>query len=45
MVASDVGRVPEDCHGSREALLGRIEDLGAAAILALVQMVQAFRIL
>ena len=34
MVASDVGRVPEDCHGSREALLERIEDLGAAAMLA-----------
>tara|TARA_B100001964_G_scaffold235810_1_gene296526 strand:- start:385 stop:900 length:516 start_codon:yes stop_codon:yes gene_type:complete len=34
MVASDVGPVPEDCHGSREALLGRIEDLGGAAMLA-----------
>jgi len=32
MVASDVGPVPEDCQGGREALLGRIEDLGGAAI-------------
>ena len=30
MVASDVGPVPEDCQGGREALLGRIEDLGGA---------------
>ena len=37
MVASDVGRVPEDCHGSRDALLGRIEDLGAAAMLVLLE--------
>ncbi len=34
MVRADVGSVPDDCHGSREELLARIDDLGAAAILA-----------
>lgn len=34
MVASDVGRVPVDCHGSHAELLARIKDLGAAATLA-----------
>jgi GNAT superfamily N-acetyltransferase len=34
MVAEDIGRTPMDCHGGAEALAARIEDLGAAAILA-----------
>jgi GNAT superfamily N-acetyltransferase len=34
MTLEDIGRVPTDCHGEREALVARIRDLGAAAILA-----------
>ncbi len=34
MGPSDVDGVPTDCHGSRDALVERIDDLGAAAILA-----------
>ena len=34
MLARDVGRVPQDCHGGDDALRQRIDDLGAAAILA-----------
>ncbi len=34
MTTNDVGRVPEDCFGTREVLLNRMEDLGAAAVLA-----------
>ena len=34
MTAADIGRVPLDCHGGREALADRLADLGSAAILA-----------
>lgn len=34
MLAKDVDHVPDDCFGGRQVLLERIDDLGAAAILA-----------
>ncbi len=34
MIAADVDDVPDDCFGGRDAVLERVEALGAAAILA-----------